>query len=51
MNQLARNDYLHLFFNNEDITQKTGFYLMTMEKDTEFNVGLNRNINTADSVF
>ena len=51
MNQLARNDYLHLFFDNEDITQKTGFYLMTMEKDTEFNVGLNRNINTTDSVF
>lgn len=51
MNQLARDDYLHLIFDNEDITQKTGFYLMTMEKDTEFNVGLNRNINTTDSVF
>lgn len=51
MNQLARNNYNHLIFNNEDITQKTGFYLMTIERDTEFNIGINRNINTADSVF
>ena len=51
MNQLARNNYNHLIFNNEDITQKTGFYLMTMEKDTEFNIGLNRNIKTTEGVF
>ena len=51
MNQLARNNYNHLIFDDEDITQKTGFYLMTMEKDTEFNVGLNRNIETVESSF
>lgn len=51
MNQLARNNYYHLIFNNEDVTQRTGFYLMTMVKDTEFNVGLNRSVNTTDSVF
>lgn len=51
MNQLARNNYYHLIFNNEDVTQRTGFYLMTISKDTEFNVGLNRSVNTADSVF
>ena len=36
MNQLVRNDYSHLFFNGEDVTQRTGFYLMTMAKDAEF---------------
>ena len=51
MNQLARNNYNHLIFDNEDITQKTGFYLMTMEKDTEFNIGLNRNIKTTEGAF
>ena len=51
MNQLARNNYYHLIFNNEDVTQRTGFYLMTMSKDTEFNVGLNRSVNTADRGF
>ena len=46
MNQLARNNYLHLFFDNEDITQRTGFYIASMQKSKNFNVGLNRNINT-----
>ena len=51
MNQLARNNYYHLIFDNEDITQRTGFYLLTMERDTEFNVGVNRNIKTTEGTF
>ena len=46
MEQLARNNYYHLIFDDKDITQRTGFYIVSMQDSKNFNVGINRNVNT-----
>ena len=41
----------HLIFNGEDVTQKTGFYIASMQDSKNFNIGLNRNIKTIEGAF